>query len=225
MIIINIEGTDGCGKRTQGEKLAEALKAKGYKVMLQSFPNYDSESSHPVKMYLRGDFGDSANCLDAYQASALFAVDRLCTMKNLEGRADILILDRYTNSNMMFQSTKIEDEKARKKYCDWLLDFEYNVLAIAKPDLVFFLDMPVEKSEELARSRSSYKTGDNKDIHEEDHEYLAHCYRVGTKIAKDYGWTVISCVDKKSELKSINEIHEEILKVVLKLVKKSKIAK
>ena len=41
-----------------------------------SFPDYESDSSALVKMYLRGDFGAQAADVDAYAASAFFAVDR-----------------------------------------------------------------------------------------------------------------------------------------------------
>ena len=78
--IISIEGTDGAGKHTQQQLLLSKLKALGHKVFDQSFPNYDSNSSAPVKMYLSGEFGGS-NSLDAYQASSLYAVDRMCTYK------------------------------------------------------------------------------------------------------------------------------------------------
>jgi dTMP kinase len=80
-IIISIEGTDGSGKHTQQQLLLNDLKELGYSVFDQSFPNYDSDSSMPVKMYLNGELGDNANCLNAYEASALYAVDRLCTYK------------------------------------------------------------------------------------------------------------------------------------------------
>ena len=214
--IINIEGTDGCGKRTQSEMLFKELQKRGYKVLLQSFPNYESESSHPVKMYLRGEFGNTADSLDSYQASSLYAIDRLCTMKKLECEDNILILDRYTNSNMMYQSTKIEDPIERSNFEKWVLDFEHNVLKIPRPDLVIFLDMPAQKSCELAKGRANYKTGDKNDIHEEDKEYLAHCYKVGKEIAKKYGWNEICCVNERGQIRTIDEIHKDVIDIVMK---------
>ena len=78
-IIISIEGTDGAGKHTQQQLLMKDLKEQGYSVLDQSFPHYDSDSSAPVKMYLAGEFGKDSNSLNAYQASVLYAVDRMCT--------------------------------------------------------------------------------------------------------------------------------------------------
>ena len=49
-LIISIEGTDGAGKHTQQQLLLEDLKTLGYHVFNQSFPNYERDSSAPVKM-------------------------------------------------------------------------------------------------------------------------------------------------------------------------------
>lgn len=214
-IIISIEGTDGAGKHTQQQLLLESLKNEGYKVFNQSFPNYDSDSSAPVKMYLSGEFGDSANCLNAYQASALFAVDRMCTYKKtLESHynnGEILLFDRYVQSNFIHQTSKIENEKEKFEFLKWEESFEYDTLGLPRPDLTFFIEMPVEKSLELAHARPDYKTGKQKDIHEEDTTYMKKSYDNGLMLAKKLGWSIIHCVDDNGNLKTIDEIHQEIM--------------
>ena len=50
--IIVIEGTDGSGKQVQSKLLYDRLISEGKNVVLQSFPNYESSSSGPVKLYL-----------------------------------------------------------------------------------------------------------------------------------------------------------------------------
>ena len=55
--LIVIEGLDGSGKSTQLELLPKKLKARGTDCRTVSFPQYESDSSALVKMYLRGDFG------------------------------------------------------------------------------------------------------------------------------------------------------------------------
>ena len=214
-IIISIEGTDGAGKHTQQQLLAKSLKKEGYSIFEQSFPNYDSQSSSPVKMYLAGEFGSTANSLDAYQASTLYAVDRLCTYKKtLESHyknGEILLFDRYIQSNFIHQCSKIEDIDEKQEFIQWEEDLEYNLLGLPRPNIVFFIEMPIEKSFELAKSRAEYKTGDKKDIHEEDIDYIRKSYDNGLSIAKQQGWTLIHCVDENGDLKSIDEIHNEIM--------------
>jgi len=210
---IVIEGTDGCGKKTQTDRLYERLKDCGLNVKRYSFPNYDSPSSAPVKMYLNGEFGDNANSLDAYQASALYAVDRLCSY-NIDLKAHyekdgIIIFDRYTTSNMLHQAGKIESFDDRDEYLNWLDRLEFNELKLPRPDRVIFLDVPVEVSKRLANDRAELKSGQSQDIHEKDKDHLTKAYENGKYIANKYGWTTISCV-KDGVLRSIEDIHMDI---------------
>ena len=165
-IIISIEGTDGAGKHTQQQLLASDLKELGYTVFEQSFPNYESGSSEPVKMYLSGAFGDTANTLDAYQASTLYAVDRLCTYKkDIEphyNNGEIILFDRYVQSNYIHQCSKIDDMKDKLKFLEWNEDLEFYKHKLPRPDLIFFIEMPVAKSLELAKARAEYKTGETR---------------------------------------------------------------
>ena len=225
-LIISIEGTDGAGKHTQQQLLLEGLKTLGYHVFNQSFPNYESDSSAPVKMYLSGEFGSSPDCLDAYQASALFAIDRMCTYKKtLESHylnGEILIFDRYVQSNLIHQCSKISNEDEKKKFIEWDDNLEYKTFGLPRPNLTFFIEMPVEKSLELAHARADYKTGKSKDIHEEDTSYMQKSYNNGLSLAKHLGWHLIHCVDKNGDLKTIDEIHQEIMAETKKYLSETK---
>jgi len=221
-IIISIEGTDGAGKHTQQNLLKEKLKTLGLKVFDQSFPNYESNSSAPVKMYLAGEFGETASCLNAYEASSLYAIDRLCTYKKSikphYDNGEIILLDRYVQSNFIHQCSKIEDEKEREKYLTWVQEFEFDTLNLPRPDLVFFIEMPVQKSIELAKARETLKAGTQKDIHEADSSYMQKSYNNGLNLAKKFGWTLIHCVDKNDNIKSIEQIHSEIMEITIKFL-------
>ena len=217
--IIVIEGTDGSGKQTQSIKLYERLKAEGYSVIRQSFPNYESASSAPVKMYLGGELCKTASEMDAYQTSSLFAVDRLCTyMKELKSHYDaggVIILDRYTQSNMLHQAGKIKDKADRDKFLDWLDNFEFEELKLPRADKVMFLDVPPEVSMRLAHERAGLKAGTKQDIHEQDSKHLIDAYNSGKYVANKYKWNIIKCVEKNN-LKFIEQIHEEIYSNVVK---------
>ncbi len=220
--IISIEGTDGSGKHTQQQLLSEDLKTMGYKVFDQSFPNYASGSAAPIKMYLEGEFEENGG-IDAYQASALYAVDRLCTYKKTikphYENGEIVLFDRYVQSNFIHQCSRIADESERNTYLSWIEDLEYGKFELPKPDVTFFIEMPVEKSFELAVSRGKYKAETSKDILEEDFNYLKNAYKTGLELAKRFGWTIIHCIDKNGNLKHIEDIHAEIMSSCLKILK------
>ncbi len=219
---IVIEGTDGSGKKTQAKILCEKLNEAGINCIVQSFPNYDSPACTPVKMYLNGEFGD-IGCLDAYQANSLYAVDRLCTMMGLKDHIEnggSIVFDRYVESTMLHQAALIENQEERDKFLDYVNDFEFGKLKLPKPDLVIFLDVPVEVSKKLADSRGEYKSGNKKDILEQDVSHLTKAYNSGKYVANKYGWTQISCLNESGNLKSIEEISNDIFEVVKKLFNK-----
>lgn len=212
-IIIGIEGTDGSGKQTQTQKLLERLTNQGKKVIRQSFPNYVSESSGPVKMYLNQELSKTANEISAYQASCLYAVDRFCTYKAGFGKyyndGDIVIMDRYVQSNMLHQAGKIDNLEERDKFLDWLDNLEFGLFELPRPDKIIFLDMPSEINMKLMQGRE-FKTGNPKDIHEQDSTHMKRSYEAGKYVANKFGWTIISCIKENGDIKSIDEIHEEI---------------
>ena len=97
-----IEGLDGSGKATQAKLLAEHLAAQGVPVQKITFPDYASDSSALVKMYLAGQFGQHPDDVNAYAASSFYAVDRYASYKKDWGsfyeNGGIVIADRYTTS-------------------------------------------------------------------------------------------------------------------------------
>ena len=220
--LIIIEGTDGSGKQTQTELLYKKLKKiKGEdKIKKISFPNYESRASEPVKMYLAGEFGKTAESVNAYAASVLYSVDRFASFKTeweeFYNNGGIVISDRYTISNMIHQVPKILDKAEREKYLDWLIDLEWRKIGIPKPDVVFFLDIPFEFSQKLMQDRENKITGEKeKDIHEKDKNYLRNAYETAKQLSLKYGWNVISCVSE-DKLRTIKDINDEMLKISLK---------
>ena len=209
-----IDGTDGSGKQTQFEKLQERLKKENIEYKVVSFPNYESESSSLVKMYLSGKFGENAQEISPYIASTFYAADRYATFKTgyekYYNDGGIILADRYTTANMVHQAGKIKDEEERNKFLEWLWDFEFNLYGLPVPTKVFFLNMPVEKSLELMKNRENKFTHETKkDIHESNKEHLIDAYDAACKVAKKYGWNEIQCV-KDGKIRTIEDIHEEI---------------
>ncbi len=217
--LIVIEGLDGSGKSTQLELLPHNLLKKGIESKTVSFPDYDSDSSALVKMYLGGQFGKKPGDVNAFAASLFYAVDRFASYKTAWGgyynQDGIIISGRYTTSNAVHQTSKMP-ESEWQGFLDWLYDLEYNKVAIPAPDKVIFLDMPIEVSQKLMSGR--YKGDESKkDIHESDTAYLEQCRKAAMFTAKYSGWTIIPCA-KDGKPRSIEDIANDILNETLKVL-------
>ena len=213
--LIVIEGTDGSGKSTQFAHLTQRLTQEGKVFRKLVFPQYQEESSALIRMYLGGEFGDKPSDVNAYAASAFYAVDRYASYKKVWGQwyeeGGLILSDRYTTSNAVHQASK-EPAEQQQAFLGWLYEFEYDRLGLPRPDLVIYLDVPTEYTEQLMRSREA-ATGTHADIHEKDLAYLRTCRQTGAMAARFYGWTVIECV-RDGKMRSIEEIHEEIYRHV-----------
>ena len=213
--LIVIEGTDGSGKSTQFKALMEHLRSDGTAFQCLQFPRYDKESSALIRMYLGGQFGSKPSDVNAYAASAFYAVDRYASYKEdwggwYEG-GGLILSDRYTTSNAVHQASKLSDQE-QAQYLDWLYEFEYETLALPRPDLVIYLDVPTDFTEKMLRGREQ-ATNTKADIHEKDMAYLATCRETGRAAAQHYGWKVIHCV-QGDVMRSIEDIHQEIYAAV-----------
>ncbi|TCO78623.1 dTMP kinase [Marinisporobacter balticus] len=211
-------GIDASGKATQSEKIYERLLNEGKKVKKITFPSYESRSSALVKMYLNGEFGNKPNDVNPYTASTFYAVDRFASYvtqwKDFLQTGGIIITDRYTTSNMVHQASKFDSEEEKKLFLAWLWDLEFTKMALPVPDSVIFLNMDPKVSLKLMEKRLNKITGEmKKDIHERDTEYLKKTYKNALWIADVYNWEKIHCI-KNNQLKTIDEIHEEIYEFI-----------
>ena len=213
--LIVIEGTDGSGKSTQFKILTQRLEVEGRAFRQLEFPQYAEPSSALIKMYLGGEFGSRPSDVNAYAASAFYAVDRYASYKKVWGQwyenGGLVVTGRYTTSNAVHQASK-EPEEQQAAFLKWLYEFEYDKLGLPAPDLTIYLDVPIDFTEKMMRTREA-ATNTHADIHEQDLDYLATCRRTGKAAAEFYNWTVIQCV-KDGRMRSIEDIHEEIYRHV-----------
>lgn len=215
-----IDGTDGSGKQTQLEKLKMKFSEEGIDYKLVSFPNYESNSSALVKMYLSGEFGEDAKSISPYIASTFYAADRYATFKkeyeDYYKEGGIILADRYTTANMVHQAGKINDKEEREKFLNWLWDFEFNLYGLPVPTEVFFLKMPPDTALELIKNRENKFTHEvQKDIHERDKNHIIDSYNAACYVAEKYNWYTVECV-KDGEVRTREDIHEEIYNEIIK---------
>ena len=221
--IIVIEGTDGSGKETQARLLKERFEKQGFKVYSTSFPNYPSDSSAAVRMYLNGEIKEHAEDVGAKAASAFYAVDRYITYKReiepiyVEGKS-VIVFDRWVESNIIHQGAKlianVDDEKERQEqlasFAKWLYDLEYLDFEVPKPDITIYLNVPLDYTMKLRQNRANKITGKEKqDIHESDNSHLIHASESGMMAAKMFNWQVVECV-QDGNMRTIEDIADEV---------------
>lgn len=210
--LIVLEGLDGSGKATQTKLLYEALQASGEAVMRVTFPNYESPSSALAKMYLDGVFGDKPDDVNAYAASTFYSVDRYASYKTIWGSfyhaGGTVVSDRYTTSNAVHQCGKLPREEW-DAFLGWLFTFEYERIAIPRPDVVIYLDVEPDVSQKLMTQR--YR-GDEakKDIHEKDTAYLQNSRSAAQYCAQKLGWRRVACTEN-GVMRSIEAIHADVV--------------
>jgi len=223
--LIAFDGIDASGKTTQTKMLFDRLKESGYDVLYLKFPDYNSESSAPVRLYLNGELGQNPGDVNAYAASSFFAVDRYISYINnwksfYDKENAVILTDRYTTANAFHQLPKLERAEW-DKFLDWLWDFEFNKLKIPEPDLIVRFDMHIAVALKLIDERADI-TRNKKDIHESDANYLRKSYEAG-KYAADYlRWENLICYDYDGNNKliprKIDKINDELFDMVIKKI-------
>jgi dTMP kinase len=222
-----IDGADGSGKATQTKLLAQRLKKEKKSVLLIDFPGYYRNLfGKLIGECLAGEHGDFVHS-DPYVTSTLYAADRFESAEVIRkhlAKGGVVIADRYASSNQMHQGSKIKDTKERKKFLLWLDKMEYGVFKIPRPDLVLYLDVPVEVSRRLLQENGTkmakkkrYLKG-RKDVVENDDEYMSKSIKTASDIVrKKNNWKRISCV-RGDQLRSREEIHGLVYDVVKKAI-------
>ena len=217
--LIVLEGIDGSGKSTQYKLLCDRFRAEGIDYHNIVFPRYNEESSALIRMYLSGAFGKNPADVNAYAASAFYAVDRFASYRTDWGEiyenGGVILSDRYATSNAVHQGAKLKNEEL-PEFFDWLYDLEYVKMGLPKPDLVIYLKVDIKTSLERMEHRQQ-RTNTKGDIHETDVDYLKNCLRVGDMAAAHYGWHCIECA-RNGIVREKDEKHEEIFKTICEVL-------
>lgn len=210
--LIVIEGVDGSGKSTQVKWLFNYLKRKKIPVKTISFPRYGNVYGKVIRKILTSQWG---KYLSPYIVALPFALDRRAArrqMLNWLKEGELVIVDRYVWSSMAHQGAKFEGEK-QARLLRWVYNLEYKTNQLVKENVVIFLSLSAKASQKLIQKRVGSKG--KRDLVDLDAEHQQKVVGVYEQLAKRYShWRVISCVDRKEELRSKSEVHKEMVRVL-----------
>ena len=205
--IIVIEGIEGSGKETQSKLLVESLNKMGIKSIEFSFPMYDTPTGRIFKDCLLSNnnyFNEGIDSLDPELVCLYTAADRKYNIKKINDylmNGYIVVINRYTSSNMANQGSKYEDSEDRFYMYQWIDKLEYWLLKLPKPDYTILLNMPYKYNNQLSFELTNEDSKQERVLE----SYL--------ELAGLYNWDIIDCIDEDKE-KTIDEIHEEIMELL-----------
>lgn len=217
--LITIEGIDGSGKNTQAELLVEKLNHCKRMAKLYSFPSYEETFfGKEIGLYLNGQFG-TIDQVHPKLASLLFAGDRFEKKQNIVDDLNCgidVVCDRYVESNIAHQCAKLPVSE-RPSFIAWLEYLEYCIYKLPKPEVTFFLDVPLSISKDLVlRKKQRVYTKEKEDIHESAYQYMLNVYRVYQMLRHERKWIAMQCMEG-NKLKSIETISCELLQEIHKI--------
>jgi dTMP kinase len=221
MKLFVIEGVDGAGKSTQIKLLKDYFSEKGYNCEYLHFPRTETPYfGELIARFLRGEFG-SLNDVDPYLVAMLYAGDRRDAspvIRNWLMQGKVVLLDRYTYSNIAYQCAKLHEISSQDSLMNWIFSLEYKHFAIPEPDLNIFLDVPSAFTEmNLAKTRTGndrdYLNG-TIDIHEENMAFQKKVRDIYLRVSQsDDRLAVVNCSNEDGVMLNPSEIFDLIIKI------------
>ena len=222
MKLFVVEGVDGSGKSTQIKLLNDYFTQKGHRCEYLHFPRTDAPYfGELIARFLRGEFG-SLNEVDPWLVAMLYAGDRRDASELISGwlkKGSMVLLDRYTYSNIAYQCAKLQDPEEQKALMNWILNLEFNHFGIPRPDLNIFLDVPfsfTEKKLSLSRTGEdrNYLNGTN-DIHEGSLAFQRKVREIYLKVSQsDSKLCVVNCSDNRGGTLPPAKIFDLVIQII-----------
>ncbi len=198
-LLITVCGLDGCGKTTLIKRLKKEIEDnEGYEVILTKQPSENMRKSDIFRTYMDTDDHSKYE----YRAlSLLAAADRIQHINKVIlpelKKGKCVICDRYFYSCLANLRAR-GYEKDR-----WIYDISKNII---KPDISFFLDVPVE----LAVSRVRERAEERDRYIDMDLQYKLRKQYI--KICKENHGTLIS--SDMYEDKTFNDAYKQLKNVI-----------
>lgn len=222
MRLIVIEGLDGAGKSTQIRLLKDYLEKESYKTEFLHFPRTETPwFGELIARFLRGEFGN-LDSVDPYLVAMLYAGDRKDSANLIASwlkEGSMVLLDRYTYSNIAYQCAKLRDPVMQNALKEWILRLEFEHFAIPVPDMNIFLDVPfIFTEKKLTDGRTGEDRGylnGKKDIHEASLGFQKRVREIYFRVASDDSrLAIVDCSNHEGNMLQPDEIFERIVELL-----------
>jgi dTMP kinase len=206
-VFITFEGLDGCGKSTQMERLAQALRAEGHDVVTTREPG-----GTPTGEKIRSVLLDSGTRqLSPFAELALMFAARAQHIEELIlpalAAGKVVLSDRFTDSSEAYQGG------GRELGSDPVLALHELLCGGLQPDLTILMDSDVAASVARARRRNAATSANGHDENRFERESRAFFSRVHAayhSIAKRETGRVVTVNARRP----IPQVHAEIVNAV-----------
>jgi dTMP kinase len=224
--IVAIEGIDGAGKATQADLLHDAITAAGGTAQVVSFPVYESFFGSTIRQLLDGKLPHSADTVDPRSMALWYALDRWEEFQGLDVTGGWLILNRFTLSNAVYQSARLEaggpdghpaaDPGEAERVFHWVLDLEQQHLQLPVPAVTVVLDVEPEVSQVRSDRRAQEAgAGASQDVYERSSTLLKAARRRYLQAAEDLsGVVVVACLDATGAQRPAGDVHRDVVAAV-----------
>jgi dTMP kinase len=225
MKLFVIEGVDGSGKSTQIKLLRDFYSEKGYKCEYLHFPRTEAPYfGELIARFLRGEFG-TLDEVDPYLVALLYAGDRKDASEMIQEwlkQGKIVLLDRYTYSNIAYQCAKLQEIAAQDNLMKWILALEFDHFSIPRPDLNIFLDVPFaftqKKLSDLRTGEDRSYLNGSRDIHEESMDLQKKVRDLYLRVSQtDSRLVVVNCGKSEDVMRTPEEIFGLLTGILKKL--------
>ena len=230
---IVIEGLDGCGKSTQTKLLIEHLEQDGQKCKFIHFPILEQGIyGKLIAQFLRGELNPHETILDSvYEVhpklvALMYACERkehVHIIKEWLNDGYTVIADRYVCSNIAYQCAKTVGWREKEQLREWILDLEFAVNKLPRPDRMLFLDLPRKY---IANKMLNERSGSDRDylcgatdIHEADPSFQSEVYDEYMRLVDLMDdFVAVKCYNESGGVCSIEEIHKRICNEVIMML-------